>query len=129
VDTTYKDPRIAWHNELEPSALPSPEPPQLGPFMVTRSGIVLRGKAAPAVHIWYAYKPAVPAVADWLAEHGDDLIPVKLIDLLSAVGRIEQADREHKIEYDGSAAWRLVTCDLPRLRGYLPEEAIRELGS
>lgn len=62
-------------------------------------------------------------MADWLREHGSDLVPVKLIDLLSVLARLEQADREHKIEYDASAAERLITCDLPRLRGYLPAEA------
>ena len=63
----------------------------------------------------------------WLTEHGNDLIGVKLIDLLSVVVRLEQADDEDKIEYDASAAERLITCDLPRLRGYLPAEAIDEL--
>jgi hypothetical protein len=63
----------------------------------------------------------------WLAEHGNDVIPVKLIDLLSVVARLEQADREGRIEHDASAAERLVTCDLPRLKAYLPGEAHREL--
>lgn len=62
-----------------------------------------------------------------LVEHGNDTIPVKVIDLLSVVARLEQADREGKIERDGSAAERLVTCDLPRLKRYLPDEAHREL--
>ena len=64
---------------------------------------------------------------DWLVEHGSDMIPVKLVDLLSAVARLEQAEREGRIEHDGSAAERLVTCDLPRLRACLPNEARREL--
>jgi hypothetical protein len=63
----------------------------------------------------------------WLVEHGNALVEVKLVDLLSVVARIEQAEREGKIEHDASAAERLVTCDLPRLRSYLPAEAIDEL--
>lgn len=63
----------------------------------------------------------------WLVEHGNDTIPVKIIDLLSVVARLEQADREGKIEHDASAAERLVTCDLPRLKAYLPGEAHHEL--
>jgi hypothetical protein len=63
----------------------------------------------------------------WLAEHGDDMVPVKMIDLLSVVARIRQADREGKIEHDASAAERLVTCDLPRLMSYLPGRALGEL--
>lgn len=64
--------------------------------------------------------------ANWLAEHGNDMIPVKLIDLLSVVARLEQAEREGRIEHDASAAERLVTCDLPRLKAYLPDEAHHE---
>lgn len=64
---------------------------------------------------------------NWLVEHGDDTIPVKIIDLLTVVARLEQADREGRIEHDASAAERLVTCDLPRLKSYLPDEAHREL--
>ncbi|HEV2451633.1 MAG TPA: hypothetical protein VGS62_06885 [Streptosporangiaceae bacterium] len=69
----------------------------------------------------------VTTIPGYLAEHGDDLIQVRLIDLLSTVARLEQADREQKIEHDASAAERLITCDLPRLRGYLPIEALAEL--
>ena len=65
----------------------------------------------------------------WLAGHGGDTVPVKVIDLLTIVARLEQADREGRIEYDGSAAERLVTCDLPRLKAYLPDEAHRELST
>ena len=61
---------------------------------------------------------------DWLVAHGNDLVKVKLVDLLSVVARIDQAEREHRIEHDASAAERLVTCDLPRLRAYLPAEAL-----
>lgn len=66
-------------------------------------------------------------MSDYFAEHGQDMIPVKLIDLVSTVARMRQADREGRIEHDASAAERLVTCDLPRLEGYLPEEARREM--
>jgi len=66
---------------------------------------------------------AEPGTA-WLVEHGNDLIPVKLVDLLSVLARIEQADREGRIEHDASAAERLVTCDVPQLRGYLPAVAL-----
>jgi hypothetical protein len=65
---------------------------------------------------------------NWLVEHGNDTIPVKIVDLLTVVARLEQADREGKIEHDASAAERLVTCDLPRLKAYLPDEAHRQLG-
>ena len=63
---------------------------------------------------------------NWLVEHGNDMIPVRLVDLLTVVARLEQAEREGRIECDGSAG-RLVTCDLPRLKAYLPDEAHREL--
>jgi hypothetical protein len=59
--------------------------------------------------------------------YGNDTVPVKIIDLLTVIARLEQADREGKIEHDASAAERLVTCDLPRLKAYLPDEACREL--
>ena len=64
---------------------------------------------------------------NWLVEHGNDMIPVRLVDLLTVVARLEQAEREGRIECDGSAAERLVTCDLPRLKAYLPAGAHREL--
>jgi hypothetical protein len=69
----------------------------------------------------------VQQMTDYLFEHGNDLIPVKLIDLLSVAMRISQAEREKRILHDGSAATRLVTCDLPRLLSYLPAEALKEL--
>lgn len=63
----------------------------------------------------------------WLTEHGDDLVPVRQIDLLSLIARLRQADREGKIEHDASAAERLITCDLPRLTACLPPEALAVL--
>ena len=60
---------------------------------------------------------------NWLEEHGNDLIPVKMIDLISVLARIRQASEEGRIESDGDAASRHVSCDLPRLLAYLPTEA------
>jgi len=62
---------------------------------------------------------------NWLAAHGEDMIPVKLIDLLSAVARMEQVSEEEP-QYSVTSE-RLFTCDLPRLRGYLPARALEEL--
>jgi hypothetical protein len=72
-------------------------------------------------------RPAVTAGADpgWIREHAGDLIPVKLTDLLSVVERLSQVQAEGDcgtVVHD-----RLFTCDLPRLRRYLPERALREL--
>jgi hypothetical protein len=63
----------------------------------------------------------------WLMGHGNDIVPVKLIDLISVIARLHQAHNEGKIQDDGSAATRLITCDLPRLQAYLPAEALAEL--
>ena len=63
-----------------------------------------------------------------IAEHGHDLIPVKLVDLLSVVARMQQVSGDP--EWPGSSSVteeRIYTCDLPRLRGYLPDEALAEL--
>jgi hypothetical protein len=64
-----------------------------------------------------------PLLDSWLRRHGDDEIPVKLIDLLSLVGRLEEAESDP----DGFTAYRLYSCDLPRIRAYLPPEALEEL--
>jgi hypothetical protein len=64
----------------------------------------------------------------WLASHGEDLIAVKVIDLLSAVARMEQVLRESEQHpFGGITEERIYTCDLPRLRGYLPAGALKEL--
>jgi hypothetical protein len=63
---------------------------------------------------------------DWIREHGGDLIEVKLIDLLSLVARLEQVEREELAPPD-ILIERLFTCDLPRLRRYLPSRALEEL--
>lgn len=62
---------------------------------------------------------------NWIQEHGNDLVPVPLIDLLTAVARLEQCapDPEaHPVEH-----MRLFSCDLPRLRRCLPDRALEEL--
>ena len=69
----------------------------------------------------------VPPGQDYFAEHGDDMIPVKLIDLASAVARMRQASAEPGFETQGVVHERIFTCDLPRLEGWLPEEARREI--
>jgi hypothetical protein len=64
----------------------------------------------------------------WIREHGGDLIPVKLTDLLCAVTRMEQVSSDPS--WPGAASVteeRIYTRDLPRLRGYLPERALEEL--
>ena len=67
-------------------------------------------------------------MTDYFAEHGDDMIPVKLIDLISAVTRMQQVYQEGAdvavVEYE-----RIFTCDLPRLERYLPEQARREIAA
>ena len=62
---------------------------------------------------------------DWVREHGGDLIPVKLIDLLCLVARLEQIGRGDM--QSGLLVMRLISSDLPRLRAYLPERALEEL--
>lgn len=64
-----------------------------------------------------------PLLDSWLRRHGDDEIPVKLIDLMSLVGRLEESEEDP----GGFAAFRLYSCDLPRMRRYLPPEALEEL--
>lgn len=63
---------------------------------------------------------------DWIREHGNDLIPVKLIDLLTIVGRLGNLERQEAQPPD-VLIMRLVNSDLPRLRGYLPDRALEEL--
>lgn len=67
-------------------------------------------------------------MADYFAEHGDDLIPVKLIDLSRAVVRMQQVQREEGTDHLSIIHERIFTCDLPRLEAYLPEEARQENG-
>lgn len=77
-----------------------------------------------------AVPPPVPppafldaAGAAWLREHADDLVQVSVIDLISVVTRLEQVSREPGFETADVTHERIFTCDLPRLRGYLPDEA------
>lgn len=62
--------------------------------------------------------------AHWLQEHGDDPVQVKLADLMSLIARLEQVSREPGFETASITHERVFTCDLPRLRGYLPAEAM-----
>ena len=69
--------------------------------------------------------PGAERAANWLQTHGYDMVALPVLDLLSAVARLEQAARE-----PGTQPFildRLFTCDLPRLRQYLPPEALEEL--
>jgi hypothetical protein len=64
----------------------------------------------------------------WLPSHGEDLIAVKVIDLLSAVARMEQVlDAPEEHPFRSIIEERIYTCDLPRLRWYLPAGALKEL--
>jgi hypothetical protein len=63
---------------------------------------------------------------DYFAEHGDDMVPVKLIDLMCAVARMRQV-RDHGIDAEPIVLDRIFMCDLPRLEGYLPERAREEM--
>ena len=65
------------------------------------------------------------AERDWLQKHGADVIQVRLIDLLCVVARLEQCAADPLA--DPVTHERLFTCDLPRLRRYLPDRAIAEL--
>lgn len=59
----------------------------------------------------------------WLREHGDDPVPVRLTDLLGVVIRMEQVSREADSSGLDLVHQRIFTCDLPRLRRYLPDGA------
>lgn len=66
----------------------------------------------------------------WIREHGEEMIPVRTVDLVTVVARLDQAQREGLIPTDGGGpAERLLTCDLPRLMAYLPDEAVEEMRS
>ncbi len=66
---------------------------------------------------------------DYFAAHGDDMIPVRLVDLASAVARMRQVAGEEDFGTLSIVHERIFTCDLPRLESYLPGEARREIGS
>lgn len=61
-------------------------------------------------------------MSGWLIEHGSDPVPVKLIDLMSVVARMQQV-LDTQPAFDDLVHERIFTCDLPRLTAYLPEEA------
>jgi hypothetical protein len=66
-------------------------------------------------------------VTDYWAAHGNDQVPVKLVDLACLVARMRQVRDSGlaaaPVEHD-----RIFTCDLPRLERYLPPAAAAELG-
>ena len=55
------------------------------------------------------------------------MILVKLADLACVVARLRQVLAEPGFETQGIVHERVFTCDLPRLEGYLPAEALREI--
>ena len=61
------------------------------------------------------------------AHWGDEMVQVRAIDLASVILRIEEADRQGRIDRGAMAAERLVTCDAPRLRSYLPASTLAEM--
>ncbi len=67
--------------------------------------------------------PSLGVAPDWLRQHGNDEVPVKLADLLCLVARLEQYRQDPGL----GTLDRLFTCDLPRMRGDLPPEALEEL--
>lgn len=72
----------------------------------------------------YGTRRVTPDGSAWLQAHAEDRIGVRLIDLLSVAGRLADLERDPA---DAMAVHRLVTCDLPRLRDYLPERALDEI--
>jgi hypothetical protein len=61
----------------------------------------------------------------WLREHRRDTVTLPVTDLLCLIARLEQVRDDpaaHPVTFG-----RLFTCDLPRLRGYLPPGALEEL--
>lgn len=69
--------------------------------------------------------PGAERAADWLRAHGYDMVALPVLDLLSVVARLEQASTDPASQ--PAILDRLFTCDLPRLRQYLPDEALEEL--
>lgn len=74
----------------------------------------------------YDDEDELSAAGNYFAVHGNDMIPVKLIDLATVVARMRQVWDELDLPF-GVTCERLFTCDLPRLEGYLPEQALREM--
>jgi hypothetical protein len=63
---------------------------------------------------------------DYWAEHGDDQVAVKLIDLATVTARLRQVGQEGPAGAPVEFA-RLFTCDLPRLERYLPPAAVADI--
>jgi hypothetical protein len=74
---------------------------------------------------WVSDNPGAKAAASWLQAHGYDMVAIPVIDLLTVVARLDQIDRQGACPVTLD---RLFTCDLPRLRQYLPPKALEELG-
>jgi hypothetical protein len=76
-----------------------------------------------------ALKAGILAVAadHYFARHGDDMVQVKLIDLVCVIARLRQV-HEDGIDASPVVFDRIFTCDLPRLERYLPAEAIEAMG-
>ena len=66
-------------------------------------------------------------MTSYFAGHGDDMVPVKLIDLAVLVARLRQVSAEPDFASGGIVHERIFTCDLPRLESYLPAEALEEI--
>lgn len=65
---------------------------------------------------------APPPRTEWLRAHADDPVPVRLLDLMTIVGRLRQIDADDPIRE--SLICRLTDSDLPRLQALLPAEAL-----
>jgi hypothetical protein len=60
----------------------------------------------------------------WLREHADDPVPVRLLDLMTIVARLAQAQACNGDSMTELLVSRLLDSDLPRLRLLLPAEAL-----
>jgi hypothetical protein len=59
---------------------------------------------------------------EWMRLHADEPVSVRMVDLMTLVARLRQV----QIENDCLTLVheRIWTCDLPRLKAYLPEQAL-----
>lgn len=74
---------------------------------------------------WLAGDPDMADAASWLRAHGYNMVALPVLDLLSLVARLEQMEKDPSSQ--SFLLDRVLTCDLPRLRQYLPDEALGEL--
>lgn len=65
------------------------------------------------------------AAVTWLQAYAYDMVALPVLDLLSVVARLEQVKDDP--DADPVTFGRIFTCDLPRLRQYLPDGALEEL--